>query len=211
MSAPRPEPGLRPAEPFPGPAAGPAAPPEPTEPAAGPAEQVMLQLFMVGAAVATCLGVAARVHTPTGVAVNLAGFSGPQEAKAWLASLAAALAVVQLVTAAAIYGRLPLPGSAAAQARAHRWSGRLAFLAAVPVALHCLYALGLQTYDLRVTVHSLLGCAFFGAFTTKMLALPRRGLPGWALPLLGGLVLTALVGVWLTSSLWFFLTVGVRW
>jgi hypothetical protein len=31
-----------------------------------------------------------------------------------------------------------------------------------------------------------------------------RGLPGWTLPVAGGAVFTALVGIWLTSSLWFF-------
>jgi hypothetical protein len=40
----------------------------------------------------------------------------------------------------------------------HRWSGRLAFLVSIPVAMHCLYALGFQAFDLRVLVHSLLGC-----------------------------------------------------
>ena len=43
-----------------------------------------------------------------------------------------------------------------------------------------------------------------------MLILPKRGLPGWALPLFGGLVFTALIGLWLTSALWFFSTFGVK-
>jgi hypothetical protein len=92
----------------------------------------------------------------------------------------------------------------------HRWSGRLAFLLAVPVAVHCLYAVGLQTGSLRVLVHSLLGCRFFGGFVVKMLGLRRPGLPGWALPVLGGLLFTVLVGLWWTSSWWFFTTFGVR-
>lgn len=37
----------------------------------------------------------------------------------------------------------------------------------------------------------------------KMLVLTRRGLPGWALPVIGGLVFTGLVGLWLTSALCF--------
>jgi hypothetical protein len=36
--------------------------------------------------------------------------------------------------------------------------------------------------------------------------MPR--MPGWALPVLGGSVFTAIVGLWLTSSLWFFRTHG---
>lgn len=58
-------------------------------------------------------------------------------------------------------------------------------------------------------VHSLLGCFFFGVFTSKMLILPGKELPGWVLPVLGGLVAAALTGLWLTSSLWFFTTFGI--
>ncbi|HEY6424578.1 MAG TPA: DUF6529 family protein [Pseudonocardiaceae bacterium] len=54
--------------------------------------------------------------------------------------------------------------------------------------VHCLYALGFQSYPVLVLIHSLLGCLFFGAFTAKMLLLTRRGLPGWAIPLIGGVV-----------------------
>ena len=79
----------------------------------------------------------------------------------------------------------------------------------IPVVVHCLYAAGFQAYSPRILVHSLLGCFFFGAFTVKMLVLSRKGMPNWALPLFGGLVFSALVGLWLTSSLWFFTTVGV--
>jgi hypothetical protein len=72
-----------------------------------------------------------------------------------------------------------------------------------------LYALGFQSATPRVLVHALLGCLFFGAFTTKMLLLTRRGLRNWVIPLIGGVVFSALVGLWLTSSLWFFTTFGV--
>src|SRR4029450_6946406 len=89
----------------------------------------------------------------------------------------------------------------------HRWSGRSAFLLTIPVAVHCLYALGFATYDWRTLAHSLFGCFFYGAFTVKMLILPKKGLPGWTLPVLGGAVFTALVALWLTSSLWYFTTV----
>ena len=92
----------------------------------------------------------------------------------------------------------------------HRWSGRIAFLLAVPVAVQCLYALGFQTYSTRVLVHSLLGCAFFGAFTIKMLILPKRGLPGWVLPACGALVFTVLTAVSFTSAYWFFSTFGIE-
>ncbi|MFN0283905.1 MAG: DUF6529 family protein [Kineosporiaceae bacterium] len=186
----------------------PAAPPGA---AAGdrPAGTRLVGLLLVGAAVSVSLGVYGRLHTPSGVAVNVAGFSGPQEAKAWLASLVVVLAVAQVGSAFVMYR-----GAAGRRPRwvgpVHRWSGRAAFLVSVPVAVHCLYALGLQTFDLRVLAHSLAGCAFYGAFTVKMLSLSRTGLPGWLLPVLGGAVFALLVAVWLTSSFWFFTTIGVR-
>lgn len=164
---------------------------------------------LAGAAVALTLGVYGRLHEPTGIAVNVAGFSSAQAVKAWLATASAAFAVVQLLSALAMYGRLPGVTAPAWTAALHRACGRLAFLLAVPVAVHCLYALGFQTYDLRVLVHSLLGCVFFGVFTVKMLVLTKRGLAGWVLPLCGGVVFAGLVMLWLTSSLWFFTSVGV--
>ncbi|GIH08631.1 hypothetical protein Rhe02_66980 [Rhizocola hellebori] len=165
--------------------------------------------LLAGAAVTVALGVYANLHTGTGVAVNVAGFSSPQTVKVWLASGAALFALVQLASALAMYGKLG-PNPPAWAGTLHRWSGRIAFLFAVPVAVHCLYALGFSSFDSRTLIHSLLGCFFFGAFTLKMLALPKQGLAGWVLPVLGGLVFTALIGLWLTSSYWFFTTFGVK-
>jgi Family of unknown function (DUF6529) len=73
-----------------------------------------------------------------------------------------ALAIVQTVTAMGLYGQIPLRG--AWVGAVHRWSGRLAVLISVPVAVQCLYALGFQAYDGRVIAHSLFGCFFYGAF-----------------------------------------------
>ena len=185
--------------------------PTPAPAATRPAGSLTLVvLFAAGAAVAIGTGVYGRVHEPAGIAVNLAGFSGPLEVKVWLTSVAFLLAIVQLVSALVMYGQLRLAAGAPWWGPLHRWSGRLAFLATVPVAIHCLYALGFESYDTRVLAHSLFGCAFFGAFTTKMLGLSRPGMPGWFMPVLGGTVLTLLVGLWVTSSLWFFTTFGVR-
>ena len=153
--------------------------------------------FAVGSAVAIGLGVYGRLHTPTGYAVNIAGFSNGPAAKAFLATIAIALAVVQTLTAMCIYGKIPLRG--AWLSPLHRWSGRLAVLISVPVAVHCLYALGFQTYDGRVIAHSIFGCFFYGAFVFKMLILTRDDSPGWALPLAGGLVLSGLTALWMTA------------
>jgi hypothetical protein len=169
----------------------------------------LLVPFLIGGAVTVALGAYGRLHEPTSVAVNLAGFSGPLAVKTWLATVAVLLAIVQLVSALAMYGKLPGISAPPWTGTLHRWSGRIAFLFAVPVAIHCLYAVGFQSATPRVLIHSLLGCFFFGAFTAKMLILSRKGMPGWALGVFGGLVFTALVGLWLTSSLWFFTTLGV--
>ena len=190
----------------PGPDAAPrrSHPAAPTSAAGG-----VFAALMFGGAVAVVLGVYGRLHGPTGIAVNVAGFSSPQAAKAWLATGAALFAVIQLVSASAMYGKLPGVRAPEWTGTVHRWSGRIAFLLSVPVAAHCLYALGLQTYDFRVTVHSLLGCFFYGAFSAKMVLLTLSGFAGWVLPLVGGLVFTSLMGLWLTSSVWFFTTTGV--
>ncbi|WP_420312134.1 DUF6529 family protein [Streptomyces sp. YS-B37] len=176
----------------------------PVRPQDSPARYLVPAL--VAAAVAIGLGVYGKVHDPAGTAFNLAGFSSTGAVKSWLATTAFFFALVQVVSAFMVYGRLPGPGWAPAL---HRWSGRIAFLVAVPVAVHCLYAFGYQTYSTRVMWHSVLGCAFFGAFSAKMLLLRSERLPGWLLPLVGGLVFTALALIWLTSALWFFRTVGV--
>ena len=159
----------------------------------------------IGAAVAVALGVYGRVHDPTGVAINIAGFSSTQSVKTWLATVAVVLAIVQLVSAFAVYGRIPGPSWSGTL---HKWSGRLAVLFTLPVVAHCLYALGFQYDTGRVLIHSLLGCFFFGAFAAKMLVLSRDDAPRGLLPVIGGVVFSALVGLWLTSSLWFFTTVG---
>jgi hypothetical protein len=41
-----------------------------------------------------------------------------------------------------------------------------------------------------------------------MLVLSRRGMPSWAVPVLGGCLFAALTGVWLTSALWLFTARG---
>ena len=163
----------------------------------------MLVAFAIGTLAAIALGVYGRLHAPTGQAVNLAGFSSGLAVKSFLATVAMVLAVVQTVTAMAMFGRIPLTGGWVAPV--HRWSGRLAVAVTVPVAVHCLYALGFQTFDARTLLHSIFGCFFYGAFVFKMLILTRDDSPKWALPLIGGLVLSGLTALWMTAALWFFL------
>lgn len=51
-----------------------------------------------------------RLHTPSGHGVNIAGFSSGAAAKAALASVVLALAILQAVTAMGLYGRSGGPG-----------------------------------------------------------------------------------------------------
>jgi hypothetical protein len=163
----------------------------------------------VGAAVAIGLGLYGRLHHPTGVAIDVAGFSSFQSVKAWLATVALLLAVVQLVSALALFGHLrPLAGRSWL-GPVHRWTGRAAVAVTLPVVAHCLYALGVQYDQPRILLHSVLGCFFYGAFAAKMLTLSRNDAPRWLLPVVGGAVFAGLVGLWLTSSLWFFTTFGI--
>ncbi|MDT7589228.1 MAG: hypothetical protein QOE32_6778 [Pseudonocardiales bacterium] len=183
-------------------AAAPTAAAAPDPRAAG-----ILVPLLVGCLVAVLLGVYGSLHEPTGFSINIIGFSTGAYAKAWLATLAALLGVVQVLSARIMYSR---HGAPAWISTLHRWSGRIAVLLTVPVVVHCLFALGFGTYSTRVLVHSLLGCVFYGAFVAKMLSLTRRGLPNWALPVFGGLVFTALIVVWLTSAVWLFGAKGLH-
>ena len=112
-------------------------------------------------------------------------FQDPIHLKAGFASAAVALACFQVFSATWIYGKLPWRKPAWINP-AHRWSGRLAFVFTLPVAYHCIFKLGFRQPDTRVLLHSLFGCAFYGAFATKVLCVRAKGLPGWALPVIGG-------------------------
>jgi hypothetical protein len=132
-------------------------------------------------------------------------FSSPIAAKAWLASAAAVLVVVQLTTAARLWGKLRfLPERGAAIARVHRWSGRIAFLCTLPVLFHCVTILGFQTPDARVAVHSLAGTFVYGVFAAKVLIVRDHRLPRWMLPTAGLTLASTIVLLWATSSLWYF-------
>jgi hypothetical protein len=169
----------------------------------------LLTALVSGCLVALVIGVYSGAHHPAKYALDVGGFSSPLYAKAWLTTAAAVLAVVQLATGR----RLTRAGQAAPawMAGVHRWSGRIAILLTVPVIIHCVYALGFQTYSIRVVAHSVLGCIFYGAFVAKMLSLLRRDvMPKWVLPVLGSVVFISLLALWATSALWLFATKGAH-
>jgi hypothetical protein len=163
----------------------------------------LLIIGLVGAAVALTLGIYANAHTPSSDLTITLGFANTITMKVWLATIALCFAIVQLVSALWMYGRLPLGAAPSWLGTVHRISGRLAFLVSLPVAYACLYQLGFQHYSARVLLHSVFGCLFYGAFAAKVLVVRSRGLPGSVLPLVGGLVFVLLVYVWLLSGLWY--------
>ena len=172
-------------------------------PGPDPAASRLLVVAGAGALVALGLGIYATVHDPAADLAITLGFTSTISMKVWLATLAVGFAVVQLLSALWMYGRLPAGEAPAWLGHVHRISGRSAFLLSLPVAYHCLYQLGFQHSSARVLAHSLLGCAFYGAFLAKVVVVRSRSLPGAALPVAGGLVFSLLVAAWLTSGLWF--------
>jgi hypothetical protein len=179
-----------------------------TAPAVTKRPALFLVPLLVGSVVAVALGVYGRVHQATGEALftwplqTLIGF------KVWTTVVALFFALIQLFTALWMYGRLGLR-SRGWLGPVHRTSGVIAFLLTVPVALQCLYVLGFETYSARVIAHGILGCVFYGAFVAKVLTVHSKRMPNWALPWIGGLLFSALIGVGITSAIWYLSTTGV--
>jgi hypothetical protein len=172
-----------------------------------PAPRTRIVWVVVAAlAVTAALAIFGVVHTPD-YDFSFFGSPGPDaySLKSKIATGILALALVQLLLALWMYGRLPAAGIAPRQTRrVHRICGVVLFLATLPVAIHCMVAYGVQTTPARVTVHSLAGCFFYGAFVAKVLVVRNRQLPGWVLPVAGGVLVTIIAVLWYTSALWFF-------
>jgi Family of unknown function (DUF6529) len=133
-------------------------------------------------------------------------FTSTIAAKAWFATAAIVLAIVQVSTGARIFGKLQrvIPIGRPYINRIHRWSGRLAFLCTLPVAFHCIFLLGFQTVNARVLAHSILGSFVYGVFAVKVFFVRDRDHPRWTLPLVGGTLFAVLVSLWGTSAYWYF-------
>ena len=178
-----------------------------------PRRGVLVVGLLMAAGVSVALGVYGRVHTPSYGQLPTYGFSSAVTFKAWVGTAVLVLAACQLVTALWLYGRLPGAGRAPSWlGTAHRATGFSAFVLSLPVATYCLYGIGFAPvpFTTRTMVHSVAGCAFYGAFCAKVLFVHTRRLPGWALPLVGATLLTAIVVAWLTSALWFFRLSGLH-
>jgi Family of unknown function (DUF6529) len=169
----------------------------------------VLRLAAIGvlaAAVVATLIIIGRVH-PVNPAFSLFGrqFTAAVTLKALLATVVVGGAGLQVLLALWIYRKLPLAGPAPRPVRlGHRVVGFALFALTVPIALHCLITYGVQFTSVRVTVHSLAGCFFYGAFVAKVLLVQTRRLPGWVLPVAGGTLAVVVVVIWYTSALWYY-------
>jgi Family of unknown function (DUF6529) len=137
-------------------------------------------------------------------------FSDVLQMKVWLTTAALLLALTQLLTATRIYGLLHFPPQGRFYAFLHRGTGFLAIGLILPVAYHCIFLLGYGSVsDTRTLIHAALGTFVYGVFVAKVfvMRLPTK-FRGWVLPVLGSLLFTVVLGLWLTSSLWFFSTAG---
>ncbi|MFE1950894.1 DUF6529 family protein [Streptomyces sp. NPDC059524] len=165
-----------------------------------PARAVAVAL---GAVLPVAVGVAiwltGRHHSPE-YTTSLFGAHGADAVtlKARLGSALFGLAVVQVLLALWMYGRAR-PGRVRP---AHRAVGWLAFLLSVPIAFHCVRTYGVETSSARVFLHSVAGCALYGAFVAKVLVVRSRRLPGWTLPVAGGALFAAIGLLWYSAALW---------
>jgi hypothetical protein len=177
-------------------------------PGAAPANVAnLLIILLVGTLVSLLFGVYASVHDPTGETTIALFFSNTVGMKVWFTTAALTIALLQVLTALRLYGKVKIPKTFPKWLPdAHRLLGTLAFLLTLPVAFHCLWSFGFESTSsqTRRYVHSVAGCLFYGAFASKVLAVRTKRLPGWVLPVIGGITFTLLVVLWTTSSLWFF-------
>ncbi|MDH6626153.1 hypothetical protein M2271_003970 [Streptomyces sp. LBL] len=162
--------------------------------------------LVLGAAVAVAVAiwVTGRHHSPQ-YAMGLFGAHGTDavDLKARLGSALFGLALVQLLLALWMYHRLP--GLAAAPRRVrtgHRVVGWVAFLLSLPIAFHCVSTYGVETTSTRVLLHSVAGCALYGAFVAKVLLVRGRRLPGWMLAVAGSVLFCAIGLLWYSGALW---------
>ena len=166
---------------------------------------VPLTAFVVGSVVALLLGVYGAQHEPTFEPISTFGFADLIQMKVVLSVVVGVLAVLQVVGGLWMYGKLGIPAPSWL-GTAHRASGALTVLVSLPVAFHCLWSLGFQSggdAPNRVLLHSLAGCAVYGALVVKVVAVRTRSAPGWFLPVAGGLLFATIVAAVWSSAVWY--------
>jgi len=176
----------------------------PGRPSPARAGALLVLIAALSAGVAVAIWVIGRNHTPQ-YTTDLFGARGADAVtlKARMGSALFSLALVQLVAALWMYGRLPRVAAAPRAVRvAHRVVGWVAFLLSVPIAFHCVRTYGVETTSARVQLHSVAGCALYGAFVAKVLVVRSRRLPGWTLPAAGSALFVAIGLLWYSGALW---------
>jgi hypothetical protein len=165
----------------------------------------LVAALLVAAGVSVALGVYGRVHDANSRGLPTFGFSTTLVFKVFLGTVVFILAMIQMLLAMWMFGRLPGGDAPSWVSTAHRAVGYTAFVLSLPVAALCLYGFGFnpEPFSVRVLLHSLTGCLLYGAFAAKIIIVRSKGLPGWAVPLAGSILLTVIVVVWLTSAVWF--------
>jgi hypothetical protein len=174
-----------------------------------------LGIFLLGALVSVSLGAYGGIHDPTRETPYKLFFTSTLSFKVWFATIAVGFACVQMLTALRLYGKIHTPKEMPPWfGDLHRLSGTLAFGFSLPVAFHCLWSIGFAATGAdglsskRALAHSILGCFLYGAFVIKVLSVRSRGLPEWVLPIAGGATFTALVLIWVLSSVWYWREAG---
>jgi len=124
--------------------------------------------------------------------------------KAWLGTALLALALVQVTTALWLYGKLGRARPPRRLGRVHRLTGVAAIVVSLPIAYHCMLAYGFRSFDTRTAVHSTAGVFLYGAILAKVTVVRSKRLPGFALPLAGGTVVTLVAVLWYSAALWYF-------
>jgi hypothetical protein len=163
----------------------------------------------VGAAVGVTVYLVARHHTPdyTTSFFGRSGVPGVRR-KSQTATVLLALAAVQLGLALWMYRLLPglhrADPTPRAVPRTHRLVGLFAFALSIPIAVHCILTYGVEFSTSRTAAHSVAGCFLYGAFAAKVLVVRNRSVPGWAVPVVGGLLVSTVVVLWYTAAFWFF-------
>jgi hypothetical protein len=119
------------------------------------------------------------------------------EVKVVLASVVLALAVYQLLLAAAAYGKVRLPFLEAGTASwTHHAGGDVIVVLTILVATACLSFYGFEEGG----AHAVFGCVLLGALALKVLVVRAGGRHSRLLPILGVSVFTLFALTWLTSA-----------
>jgi hypothetical protein len=161
--------------------------------------------FAAGGATAVALGIYSSVHEATARSLVFSGFESTASWKSALASVVVVLFMMQVSLGLRMVGRIGGTRPVAPWARdLHRLIGTLAFGLSIPVVFHCLWALGFQTSNSRISTHSILGCVAYGLYVTKILSARQADRPEWALPVTGALLGITMIVVWWTAALTFY-------